>query len=261
MKRLVIKIDEEKCNGCGLCVPSCAEGALQVIDGKARLVSEVLCDGLGACLGECPQGALTVEEREAPAFDERAVQAHLAKTGRYSPAATHAGAAVRASTPTALASHPHATAAEGGCPGARALTLKPPAAAAGVSAEEQATPSQLRHWPVQLMLLPPRAPYLQEADLLLCADCVPFAYPDFHRDLLRGRVVAVGCPKLDDAEYYAEKLATILRDNDVRSITVAQMEVPCCFGLVHVVREAIARAGKPVPLRDLTVTVEGTLAG
>lgn len=255
MKRLVIRIDEEKCDGCGVCVPSCAEGALQIVDGKARLVSDVLCDGLGACLGECPRGALSVEEREAPAFDEEAVKVHLARVGR----APHAGAhpSVAAQAPAAS---PFAHAHGAGCPGSRALTLKRPAGSTATAAPARLE-SELRHWPVQIMLMPVRAPHYQGADLLLCADCVPFAYPDLHRDLLRGHVVAVGCPKLDDAQFYVEKLGTILRENDIRSVTVAHMEVPCCFGLVRVLREALSLAGKTLPVRDVTVTVVGELAG
>lgn len=258
MKRLVIKIDEDKCTGCGLCVPSCAEGALQIIDGKARLVSDVLCDGLGACLGECPEGALTVEEREAPAFDEAAVAVHLAHLGRPAPAHTHA-----APVHAAVAARPEPVEAPtsahgGGCPGSRAMTIDR-ARPAVVAATTAKSPSELGQWPVQMMLMPVRAPYYQGADLLLCADCVPFAYPDFHRDLLSGKVVAVGCPKLDDAAFYVEKLGTILRDNDVKGLTIAHMEVPCCFGLVRVAQEAMRLAGKDLPVRDLTITVQGEL--
>lgn len=246
MKRLIVKIDEEKCDGCGACVPNCVEGALQIVDGKARLVSDALCDGLGACLGECPRGALSVEEREAPAFDEEAAKAHMARLGL---AANHA-----APRRAELLAAPEAV---GGCPGSRAMTLgRKPEAAPVV-----AGPSELANWPVQLSLMGLRAPYLRGADLLICADCVPFALPNFHADLLRGRVVAVGCPKLDDAEFYIEKLSAILRDNDVRTVAVAHMEVPCCFGLSRVVREALRRAGKNLPLRDLTVTVQGELVG
>jgi NAD-dependent dihydropyrimidine dehydrogenase PreA subunit len=253
----MIRIDEDKCTGCGLCVPSCAEGALQIIDGKARLVSDVLCDGLGACLGECPEGALTVEERDAPAFDEAAVAVHLTRIGRPAPVHAHAAHApapvVAQPRPTPVAEPAHA----GGCPGSRAMSFNraPVAHAAGASTVKST--SELGQWPVQLMLMPVRAPYYQGANLLLCADCVPFAYPDFHRDLLKGNVVAIGCPKLDDAGFYVEKLGTILRDNDIQGITVAHMEVPCCFGLVRVVQEALRQAGKDVPVRDLTISVQG----
>lgn len=256
MKRLMIKIDEAKCTGCGLCVPSCAEGALQIVDGKARLVSDVLCDGLGACLGECPEGALTVEERDAPAFDEAAVQVRLAAIGRPAPAHAHATAQMTARPqPVHAAEHAHA----GGCPGSRAMTLNRVAAPPVAVNNAARSSSELGQWPVQMMLLPVRAPYYQGANLLLCADCVPFAYPDFHRDLLKGNVVAIGCPKLDDAGFYVEKLGTILRDNDITGVTVAHMEVPCCFGLTRVVAEAMRLAGKDLPVRDLTVTVQGEI--
>lgn len=248
MKRLIVKIDEEKCNGCGACVPNCVEGALRIVDGKARLMSDALCDGLGACLGECPEGALLVEEREAPAFDEIAAQAHMAQLGR---AKSHAAPLV--AEPVTVPTH------AGGCPGSRMMTIGP--RPAPLANESVVAPSDLVNWPVQLTLMPLRAPYLRGADLLLSADCVPFALPNFHADLLRGRVVAVGCPKLDDAEFYIEKLSAILRDNDVKSVTVAHMEVPCCFGLSRVVKEALRRAGKDLPLRDLTVTVHGELVG
>jgi Pyruvate/2-oxoacid:ferredoxin oxidoreductase delta subunit len=246
LKRLVVSIDEDKCNGCGLCVPSCAEGALQIVNGKARLVSDVLCDGLGACLGDCPQGALTVEEREAPAFDEEIVKEHLART-----------AAAVAPKPAPVPAFQG-----GGCPGAAAMTLGRPAARGAVQPlSAQAEVSELTNWPVQLMLMPVRAPYLSGADLLVCADCVPFAYPNFHRDLVRGKVVAIGCPKLDDARHYVEKLATLLRDNDVNSVTVAHMEVPCCSGIVRIVRDALALSGKDIPARDVMITISGELVG
>lgn len=247
MKRLIVRIDEEKCDGCGACVPNCAEGALQIVDGKARLVSDILCDGLGACLGHCPVGALIVEEREAPAFDEEAVREHLERQGREP---VHA----------AVAHQPRhaAMASLGGCPGSLARTIERSSAAA-VVAESAPSPSELGQWPVQLSLIPVRAPYLNGADLLLAADCAPFAYAGFHRDLLRGRALAIGCPKLDDAKFYIEKLAAILKQNDIRGITVAHMEVPCCFGLAHVAKEAMKLAGKTVPVRDVTITVDGRL--
>jgi NAD-dependent dihydropyrimidine dehydrogenase PreA subunit len=248
MKRLIIRIDDEKCNGCGACVPNCVEGALRIVDGKARLVSDALCDGLGACLGECPQGALTVEEREAPAFDETAAQAHMAR--QEMPAPHAAPEPIQSLTAHAPA---------GGCPGSRVMTIGqrpvPPAK------ESSPAGSELVNWPVQLTLMPLRAPYLRGADVLLSADCVPFALPNFHADLLRGRVAVVGCPKLDDTDFYVEKLTAIFRDNDVKSITVAHMEVPCCFGLMRVVKEALRRACKDLPVRDVTVTVQGELVG
>jgi Pyruvate/2-oxoacid:ferredoxin oxidoreductase delta subunit len=238
MKRQIVRIDEEKCNGCGACLPACAEGALQIVNGKARLVADRLCDGLGACLGVCPQGALLIEEREAADFDEAAVHAHL---------------------------HPHQPEQAGeqpygcGCPGTHARVLAGKSTPAGLpgSASE---PSALGQWPVQLKLLNPAAPFLREADLLIAADCVPFAYATFHRDLLRGRVLAVGCPKLDDAQAYVEKLAQIIERSRPRSITVAYMEVPCCGGLVSIVREAARRSGCSLPVETVKVALDGSVA-
>jgi len=228
--RPIIRIDEKKCTGCGACIPGCAEGALQIVDGKARLIREIYCDGLGACLGECPEGALTLEERESEAFDEQAVEAHLARKKNEDPLPC-------------------------GCPGSAMRTIRPaddlaaPAAAQSISA--------LLHWPVQLMLVPPGAPFLHEADLLVCADCVPFAMPDLHERYLAGRAVLVGCPKLDDAAYYRQKLEAIFREAQPRSITVLRMEVPCCGGLAHIVTEARDAAVPDCPLEVEIVEIQG----
>jgi len=235
MIRKIVLIDEAKCNGCGECATACAEGAIEIVDGKARLVSESYCDGLGACLGECPQAAITIEERAAEAFDEEATQAHLA----------HAGAKVHVET---LAC---------GCPGSAAQSLErgsAPFSEAGVSA-----PSQLGNWPVQLRLAPPTAPYLQGARLLVAADCVPFAFADFHRKLLAGRTVLVGCPKLDDAAFYREKLTQVFRENDIESVEIAHMEVPCCFGLVQLVRQAVEESGKDLPVTITKIGIRGEI--
>lgn len=236
MKRQIIRIDEEKCNGCGQCIPSCAEGALQIVNGKARLIADKLCDGLGACLGDCPQDALIIEERDTDEFDEEAVHKHLEAQKQEVPQEQSFGC---------------------GCPGTHARTLAAKKEPVALS-EAENTPSELGQWPVQLKLLNPAAPYLKNADLLVAADCVPFAYPDFHRNLLRGRAVAVGCPKLDDAMAYVDKLAEIVRVNDLRSITVAHMEVPCCSGLISVVREAVKRSGSNVPVETVKITLDGT---
>jgi NAD-dependent dihydropyrimidine dehydrogenase PreA subunit len=234
-KRKIIKIDEEKCDGCGACVPACVEGALQIIDGKARLVSETYCDGLGACIGECPQGAITIEEREAQEFDEEAVRHHW-EAERDGEAELPCG-----STSAAV------TQFEG--PEATRIALK------------NAIPYQsaLGHWPVQLTLVPPTAPFLQGADLLLVADCVPFAYASLHNDFLRGHAVLVACPKLDDFQAHQIKLADILRQSQVKSLTVLYMEVPCCSGLVHIARQAIRLSGKDIPLREVTIGIRGDL--
>jgi len=229
--RNVVKIDEAKCNGCGLCAQTCAEGAIKIIDGKAKLVSDSYCDGLGACLGHCLQDAITIEQREAAAFDEAAVKAPL-------------GHGTHKAEPLFV------------CPGLAAHQLRPEPAAAESNASEPAS-SQLSHWPVQLKLVSPTAPYFAGVDLLQAADCVPFAMGDFHQQFLRGRSVAVGCPKLDDAQFYIEKLAEIVRSNDLRSLTVVHMEVPCCSGLTRVAREAIARSGKAMSFEDVTVSIRG----
>lgn len=239
-KRSIIHIDEDKCNGCGLCVPNCAEGAIRIVDGKARLIADHLCDGLGACLGHCPQGALIVEEREAAEFDEAAVEQHL--TGRGN---GHAA--------------PQPPAAHAGCPGSRMLDFRR-SATNEAPAQPVAQRSELRQWPVQLQLVPTNAPYFQDADLLIAADCVPFAYPDFHRKLLRNRSVVMACPKLDQVGPYVEKLATIFRENDINSITVAHMEVPCCFGLMQLVRVALEMSGRSdIPVYDINIGIQGEI--
>jgi Pyruvate/2-oxoacid:ferredoxin oxidoreductase delta subunit len=244
--RNIIHIDEEKCNGCGQCAIACAEGAIEIVDGKARLVSEVYCDGLGACIGECPTGALWIERREADEYDVQATREHLQRMGR-DPNAAH----------DPEAEHDHLPAEAGqnlacGCPGtaARAFTRAAQRARTG-------QPSALGQWPVQLTLVPPDAPYFQGADLLVTADCVPFAYADYHADLLAGKAVVVGCPKLDDAQFYVKKLADILSASDIRSITVAIMEVPCCGGLVRIVEQALRDSGRNLPVELVTIGVRG----
>ncbi len=227
MERLIIEIDEDLCNGCGACIPGCHEGALQIVDGKARLVGDALCDGLGACLRDCPQGALRVVNREAEAFREELVAVPLLKTPVSSP------------TPS-------------GCPGSRVRLLGNPAL--------QNSRSALQQWPVQWHLVPVSAPFLEQADLLLCADCVPFSYADFHRQLLPGRVLMVGCPKFDDVTAYSEKLTRILQTRSIRSITVVKMEVPCCSGIAALTKRAIKASGKSLPYSEVTVTVDGHLS-
>ena len=221
MNRKIIVIDEEKCNGCGQCVTGCAEGAIALIDGKAKLVSEVYCDGLGACIGECPVGALTLVEKEAPEYDQAAVDKHLATIGRA----------------------PHAAASA--CPGA-APAMAP-------------TQSQLGNWPLQLSLMPINAPYLERATLLMAADCTAFAYPDFHRHFVKGKVAIIGCPKLDDAAAYREKLAKLIQANHIEFIHVVYMEVPCCGGLVRLVQQAVADSGCKVPVKLTKIGIGGEI--
>jgi NAD-dependent dihydropyrimidine dehydrogenase PreA subunit len=237
--RKIITIDEEKCDGCGECVTSCAEGAIAVIDGKARLVSEIYCDGLGACLGHCPQGAITIGEREAPAFDEAETEKHLARLrGRQA-----------AHTPIPVMERPHQ------CPGSAMRSFERPAAATASGP----LPSELANWPIQLTLVPPMAPFLKGADILLAADCVPFAYADFHRRFLKGSPVIIGCPKLDQMEAYAKKLTEILRTARPRSLTVLHMEVPCCSGFTRLAQYAIQAAQSDIPLTDITIGIRGDI--
>jgi Pyruvate/2-oxoacid:ferredoxin oxidoreductase delta subunit len=233
VKRKIIKIDEEKCNGCGLCTLSCAEGALQIIDGKAKLVSDNYCDGLGACIGECPQDALTIEEREAPEFDEEAVKYYL-KDKRKAEAELPCG-----------------------CPSHTVIQFERPGTKVSVTGDAVHHESMLSHWPVQLRLVPPTAPFLKNADLILVADCVPFAYADFHRDFLKDHAVLVACPKLDDFDAHLEKLTEIVRQAQIHSLTVIRMEVPCCSGLVHMAKQAIAASGQDVPLREEVIGARG----
>jgi Pyruvate/2-oxoacid:ferredoxin oxidoreductase delta subunit len=239
--RKIVKIDEEKCTGCGLCIPNCAEGALQIVDGKVKLMSEKFCDGLGACLGHCPEDAITVIEREAEEFDEKAVEAYLHKKQEAKPEPDPQPAPVFT-----------------GCPSSRAMQFKV-SEAKTESASVIPAVSQLTQWPVQLKLVPINAPYFQDADLLIAADCVPFAYADFHRDFLKGKAVVVGCPKLDDIQYYKEKLTEIFKTNSIKSITLPHMEVPCCFGLVKATEDAIAASGKNIPLKKVKIGLQGDI--
>lgn len=263
--REIIRIDEELCDGCGLCVPACAEGALKIIEGKARLVSEIYCDGLGACLGECPQGAISMEKREAADFDEAAVEEHLAqleKTGTEVATKTfHPG-------PESVKNPDLAC----GCPGSAMRTFSAGGDGGTVKARRvlsesegpgesgfvrQSVRSALGHWPVQLRLVPAGAPFLRQADILICADCVPFTVPDFHSRYLNGRSVVVGCPKLDNLDVYREKLYQIFSTANPRSITVLRMEVPCCGGISHAAVEARDRANLDLPVRIETLGIRG----
>jgi Pyruvate/2-oxoacid:ferredoxin oxidoreductase delta subunit len=239
--RKIVKIDEEKCTGCGLCIPNCAEGALQIVDGKAKLITDKFCDGLGACLGHCSEDAITVIEREAEEFDEKAVEAFIHQKEETKPKPKP---------------EPKPQPVFTGCPSSRAMHFKAPEAE-GVASTTTHSVSQLTQWPVQLKLVPINAPYFQDADLLIAADCVPFAYPDFHRDFLKGKALVVGCPKLDDIQSYKEKLTEIFKTNSIKSVTVPYMEVPCCFGLVKVTEDAIAASGKNIPLKKIKIGIRG----
>ena len=244
MKRKIISIDETLCNGCGLCVSACHEGALQMVNGKAKLVSDSYCDGLGACLPECPTGAIKIIEREADAFDEAAV---AAKQSAEKPAAP---------APVPAAPPPLAC----GCPGKMAKTIvRAASAAAPAGAEPQAAQaSALVNWPVQIKLVPVSAPYLKHAALLIAADCTAFAYPDIHRRFMANKVTLIGCPKLDEGDY-SEKLTAILQANEIRSVTVLRMEVPCCAGIANATKQALINSGKMIPWHVVTISTDGTI--
>jgi ferredoxin len=232
--RKIVKIDEEKCTGCGLCVPVCAEGALKIVDGKAKLISEIYCDGLGACLGRCPYDAITVTDAEAEEFDEAAAKEHM----EHKETAAHDDEKLAC-----------------GCSSATVQSFEKQDAGAECCASHQA--SQLGHWPVQLTLVPPQAPFLKAADVLLTADCVPFACAGFHQDFLSDHALLVACPKLDDFQAHVSKLTEILRTADIKSITVVHMEVPCCSGLVHMAKLALQQSGKDIPLEEVTIGMQG----
>ncbi len=252
MKRQIIKIDEEKCNGCGLCAEACHEGAIDIIDGKAKLVRENFCDGLGDCLPNCPTGAITFEEREAPEYDEAAVtRSRIAK---------------------ALEKHQLG----GGCPGSAAMSFDRPEDAAPDAApaapaqgnvpgnapaaapQQYAPVSRLAQWPCQIKLLPPQAPFYDGAKLLVAADCTAYAYANMHEDFMKGKITAVGCPKLDAIDY-SEKLTDIIKHNDIKEVTLVRMEVPCCGGLENAVKKALQQSGKFIPWRIVTISRDGKI--
>jgi Fe-S-cluster-containing hydrogenase component 2 len=235
--RNIIEIDEEKCNGCGACVIACAEGAIEVRDGKARIIKESYCDGLGACMGECPEGALTIVARQAAPFDEEAVHAHLENLkgrDRGQPSGDD----------------------KVSCPGTKLMQFPAPPSVQ-VKDDEGRSPSALRNWPVQIHLLPGKAPFFKGAHLLVAGDCLAFSMGDFHQQLLQGKVLAVGCPKLDNVRAYVEKLTQIVSENDIQSVTVAYMEVPCCSGILRVVGKALEASGKGIPLFAVKVGISG----
>lgn len=248
--RKIVHIDEEKCDGCGQCVPSCAEGAIRIVDGKARLVSDTYCDGLGACLGHCPRDAIAIVERDAAPFDEQATHAHVAAQRNAAPLEK----------------------AHTGCPGTAVKSLRlnvlsngpAPAPRFPIDGGERPDSRESRfvNWPLQLHLVSPNAPFLHEADLLLVADCVPVAHPDFHRRFLTGgRPVVMGCPKLDDSQAYVQKLTQMIRASSLRSINVLHMEVPCCTALLRIAQAAAEQAGGGVPVRNVTVAIDGREVG
>ena len=245
--RKIIEIDDDLCDGCGNCVPSCAEGALEIIDGKAKVVADIYCDGLGACLGECPTGALRIVERETDEFNEEAVEEHLAAQ----------------KTPEAQT----ISMVSGGCPSARMQTFdstasvsaSDPCQQANIPAAFEETESALSHWPVQIMLVPPTAPFLKGADLLVLADCVPVAFPTLHRDFLKGRTVMMGCPKFDDAQHYIDKFAQICKQSGIKSITTVVMEVPCCSALPMIVKKGMELSSVEIPMEEVVISTRGKI--
>ena len=232
MLRKIIKIEEAKCNGCGLCVSACHEGAIGLVDGKAKLLRDDYCDGLGDCLPVCPTDAISFEEREAAAYDEAAVKANMENK-----------------QPATLAC---------GCPGTHSKVIERNADSEAQQEKHQSIKSHLNQWPVQIKLVPQNAPYFNNANLLIAADCTAFAYGNFHSEFMRGKVTIIGCPKLDDGDY-SEKLTAILSMNDIKSVTVARMEVPCCGGIVNAVKEALKNCGKMIPWQVVTISTDGEI--
>lgn len=282
MKRKIIEIDESKCTGCGLCIPDCPEGALQVIDGKARLISDLFCDGLGACVGACPEGAMNVVEREAEPYNEQIVMENIIKAGpntikaHLEHLAEHnehelleqAIAVLKEkglevpSLKTKAKPHekpPQEDKMACGCPGSNIKSIKVEEDKS--SREAAKLKSQLRQWPVQLQLLNPNASYFENADLLLAADCTPFAYANFHERFIKGKIAITLCPKLDvTMEQYIEKLTAILKIHDIKSLTVVRMEVPCCSGILRLAEQGIRNSGKNVLLKEYIISIEGEIA-
>jgi Fe-S-cluster-containing hydrogenase component 2 len=242
--RKIIKIDESRCNGCGECITTCAEGAIEIKDGIARVVSESFCDGLGACLAVCPQGALTIEERDAPQFDEEAAKEHRSSAHKHEHIHHARDAAVTPCTMPVALKQDHGTKTD-----FSSEKIKP----------GQDSANELSGWPIQMRLVRPWAPYLKGASLLVAGDCTAFAYPDINRDFIKGRVALVGCPKLDETGPFVDKLTEILLANEIRDITVLYMTVPCCAKLERLVAEAVKRSGKDVPQKSFKIGIDGIL--
>lgn len=268
VKREIIKIDEEKCTGCGLCVPNCPEGALQIIDGKARLVSDLFCDGLGACIGNCPEGAISVEEREAEEYDERKVMDNIVKQGKntikahlqhlkdhgadkYLKQARDYLEEKGIENPMKEDKHQHGAS----CPGSRMMDFSKEEI---IGSEEGKRSSQLRQWPIQLHLVSPNAPYFIGKDVLLAADCTAFSIGDFHKDFLKGKTLVIACPKLDsNREVYVEKIRKMIDEAKINTLTVLVMEVPCCSGLLQIAKKALEGATRKIPIKVIVVSIKG----
>ncbi|MCM8797761.1 MAG: 4Fe-4S binding protein [Candidatus Omnitrophica bacterium] len=272
-KRKIIKIDEKKCTGCGLCIPNCPEGALQIIDGKARLISDLFCDGLGACIGHCPQGAITIEEREAERYEERKVMENVVKQGKnvikahlvhlrehgqmeYLKEAIaylkEKNIEIPLREELEMEEHMH------GCPGARMMDFREKRQEVNASSDKRA--SELRQWPIQLHLVSAQASYYEKADVLLAADCVAYTYGDFHKDFLKGKSLAIACPKLDKGqEVYVEKIKSLIDDARINTLTVMIMQVPCCYGLVTLAKQAAEKAKRKIPIKSIVVSLQGEI--
>ncbi len=272
MKRTIISIDREKCNGCGACIPNCPEGAIQVLDGKARLISDLCCDGLGACIGHCPEGAISTDVREAEAYDERKVMANIVPQGRrvidahlehlkshnqmdFYDQALEFLKSQNMSAPDLQKQH---SAHHAKCPGSAFRNINRHGTVVEESSETRQKQSELSHWPVQLHLMSPQAPAYQGADVILAADCVGYAYGDFHVDWLRGKALAIACPKLDEGQdEYAEKITSLVNDAKINTLTVLTMEVPCCRGLLALAKQAAAKASRKIPLKSVVIGIDG----
>ena len=273
MKRQIIKIDEDKCTGCGLCIPNCPEGAIQIIDGKARLISDLMCDGLGACMGHCPEDAITVEEREAEPYDERKVMENIIRQGpntikahlghlRDHGQTEFLGQALEVLKEKNIPvpedkEEPMQGKSPCGCPGSQSVAFETKEPETGVISNQ---PSRLTHWPVQMHLVSPNAPQFQGADLVLAADCVAYAMGDFHESFLKGKALAIACPKLDEGqEIYLEKLKVFIDQAKINTLTVMIMQVPCCQGLLRLVQTAVEQSSRKIPVKKIVVSIQGEI--
>ena len=276
-KRKIIKIDEDKCNGCGLCIPNCPEGAIQLIDNKARIISDLFCDGLGACIGHCPEGAITIEEREAEPYDEKKVMENIVKKGKNTIIAhlehlkdhgeiENLNIAVQLLKEKGinieLKNNNHQKHIRSGCPGSKVMDFSNNNSHNENDTIENSVnrPSQLKQWPIQLHLVPPHAPYYQGKDVLLAADCVAYAIGDFHKEYMKDKSIAIACPKLDhDIDIYIEKIKLMIDAAKIKSLTVMMMEVPCCFGLMQIVKEAVKKSTRKIPIKSIIVSIHGEI--
>ncbi|MFC1476490.1 ATP-binding protein [Fibrobacterota bacterium] len=275
MKRKIITIDEEKCTGCEECIPNCPEGAIQIIDGKARLVSDIMCDGLGACLGNCPEGAITVEEREAEEYDEKKVMANIVKAGlntikahikhlrdhnqdEYLQQALEYLQENNIELPQENEEPMMKASVHHGCPGSKTMAFQKDAAAE--SDQKGKRPTELSHWPIQMHLLSPNAPHFQGSDFLLAADCTAFSLGDFHKDFLKGKTLAIACPKLDDGkDIYLDKLVALIDGAKINTLTVLTMQVPCCSGLLRLAQEAVETSERKIPIKNIVISLQGEI--